>query len=144
MIKLQKMLGVIDRCSIKYKNSAFSDLGLSGCNYVYVFVLNRLGECSLDELAKEVHLNKSNVTREVQSLEESGFVIVKTDNVDKRYKKVCLTTKAKEVIPLIIQRIKKWNEVLLEGFTIEEKEVLNDMLVRIMANAIRNDEYEDI
>lgn len=144
MIKLVKMLGIIGRCNVQFRTKKFKELEINGCHNPYFFVLNRKGGMTQDELAKELHLNKSNVTRNIQSLSEKGYVIVKNDENDKRINRVYLSPLGEEKFPYIKKIVSENREKLLVGFTEEETIELERLLNKLVVNAERMCENEDV
>ena len=144
MIKLTKKIGIISRCIMQYRNKAQKDLGINGCQNVYFYTLNRKAGITQEELSKDLHLNKSNVTRNIQALSECGYINVISDDMDKRVNRVYLSEKGKEVFPLIKESTRVLKEKLLEGFTEKEIEVLDELLNRLAGNAERMCDNENI
>lgn len=142
MIKLTKLIGIIERCSLQYRNAEFKEIGLCGAHHKYIFYLCRKPGLSQEQLAKDIYVNKSNVARSIKMLEEGGFVYVKVDEDDKRVNRVYPTDKAYEVLPLIKEKIASWNETLLSGLTEEEVESLGKMLYSVAKNAVEQIEED--
>lgn len=142
MIKLTKMIGIIERCIIQKRTKEQKDIYVSSCQNPYFYILNRKGGLTQEELSKDLHINKSNVTRNIQSLSDNGYVKVLRDEKDKRVNRVYLDEKGKEVFPIIKASTKKCNELLLDGFTEEEVKELDKLLSKLVINAERmcNDE----
>lgn len=82
-----------------------------------------------------IYINKSNVTRQLAALEESGFVIRRPSETDRRVTLVYPTQKAMDVLPRILEVLREWNNYITEDFTDEEKEVLSNFLERICEKA---------
>lgn len=144
MIKLIKLLGIIERCNVQFRTKKFKDLEINGCHNPYFFVLNKKEGLTQDELAKDLHLNKSNVTRAIQSLNEKGYVNVKTDENDKRVNRVYLSSLGKEKFPVIKNIILENKKRLLDGFNDEEIYELERLLNKLVINAERMCEDENI
>ena len=143
MIKLTKLIGIIERCSLQYRTDQFKEFGLCGAHHKYIFYVCRRPGMSQDQLAKDIHLNKSNVARSIKALEDGGFVEVRLDEADRRINRIYPTEKAYDILPFIRNKIKTWNEILLTGLTDEQKEELDKMLHIISENAIAGIEEEN-
>lgn len=144
MVKLAKMIGIIERCIIQYRNKDQKELNINGCLNPYFYVLSKKSGVTQDELSKDLHINKSNITRGIQFLKEYGYVDVRVDESDKRVNRVYLNEQGKLVFQLIKEKTKKCNEKLLEGFSKEEIEQFDSLLSKLVANAERMCEYENI
>jgi DNA-binding MarR family transcriptional regulator len=70
----------------------------------------------------------------LKRLQEKGYVLLEQDEEDKRAKKVCRTEKAKERFRDIKNRRNRTEELLLEGFTDEEKKDFSAFLDRVYEN----------
>lgn len=144
MIKLTKQIGIIERCILLYRNKIQNDFGISGCHYVYFFVLNRRSGITQDELAKDLHINKSNVTRSIKTLKDLGYVDVVNDCNDKRINRLYLTSKGKNVFPVIKDVTNKCNDSLLANFSEDEINMLESLIEKLVTNAERMCQNENI
>ena len=95
------------------------------------------------ELAREICINKSNVTRHLAALEESGYVERKPSEQDKRVTLVFPTEKALDILPTVRSVIREWNEYLTEGMDEEELERFALTLSRIAERARQYSEREE-
>ena len=137
MIKLIKLLGIIERCNVQFRTKKFKDLEINGCHNPYFFVLNKKEGLTQDKLAKDLHLNKSNVTRAIQSLNEKGYVNVKNDENDKRKKRVYLTEQAKLMGAKYQQKEIEFLKHLYEGVSDEEVDNAYSIISKIEDNLKR-------
>lgn len=135
MKRIAKWIGLTERCALLYRMKAFEDLGISASGHMYIFCLCNNNGISQEELVKRIYVNKSNVARNIKTLEESGFVTRKVDDSDKRVYKIYPTAKAYEVYPIIKDRLTILNEALIKGFSDSEVDTLFDMLKRVALNA---------
>ena len=107
------------------------DCGLAPFQELYIYrICRRPGE-SQDWLARTLCINKSNVARQLLSLEQSGFVTRSPDPNDRRILRVYPTEKAKEIFPQVEQLIHEWETLVLEPFTAEERSVFIDLMKRV-------------
>ena len=84
-----------------------------------------------------MYVHKSNVARQVSSLEEKGFVERRPDPADRRNLLVYPTQKAVAVLDKIRAVHAQWRERLLEGFSEEERAAIGVYLERLAENAKR-------
>ncbi|WP_162138544.1 MarR family winged helix-turn-helix transcriptional regulator [Hippea alviniae] len=66
--------------------------------FAIFYLLDRYGELTMSEIAHHLDLTQSAVSQSIASLQEKGLVIIKPDEKDKRFKVVCFTQKAKEIL----------------------------------------------
>ena len=88
----------------------------------------------------EIALNYSNptVTGLLNRLEQKGFIVRRVDPEDSRARIISLTNKALEIIEEIYQSIRRTEQMLLDGFSEEEIELLQPLMSRIAKNALRH------
>ena len=144
MPKFMKSLNVISRCQSIYRTKMLeSDIG--AYQYSLVLAICRAPGRSQDELAKDICLNKSTVTRALTQLENQGYVIRKANPLDKRQTLVEPTDKLISVLPKIREVTLKWNEMVSEGISEEEMEVFYSVILRMENNARKIiEEKEDV
>lgn len=135
METLTKYIGQISRCSILYRTAALEPLGLNGYQHSYIIHICQNPGISQDQLAKKIFVNKSNVARQLLSLEENGFITRVPHGEDRRQMQVFPTEKALEVYPKVLEVLHQWNRHLLKDFTPEEEALLLSLMERIMHQA---------
>ncbi len=137
-----KNINIIGRCAGIFRSDRLKDTGLGACHHSYILAVCRNPGISQDELAREICINKSNVTRHLAALEESGYVERKPSEHDKRVTLVFPTEKALGILPTVRSVIKEWNEYLTEGMDEEELERFALTLSRIAERARQYSERE--
>ena len=118
----------IARCSEQYRSDKLAGTDLCASQYVFITHICRCPGISQDGLAKQIHLNKSNVARQLAALETSGYVIRRPSARDKRVIECYPTVKADDILPYIYDMLRSWDEYLTEGFTEEERETVARLL----------------
>lgn len=134
-MRITRLISLIERCSYEYRNMEFRELGLGPTHHSYILYLCKNPGVSQEMITKVLHINKSNVTRNLQVLIDNGFVNKVVDANDKRSYLIYPTEKAIQVRPHIIEKIKKWNDVLLNGLPEDNKQQLIDWLKIVADNA---------
>lgn len=131
---LIRLTGAISRSCRMYADRYIAEFGLSISQAIIIAELSRHGGCSQDELRARVKLDKGNVTRALQYLEENGFVRRKQDCVDRRIIRVHATQKARSTDRKLHALAIQWNEMFTRGFSQEERQALTTLLLRMEAN----------
>jgi len=134
MPKIMSSINVISRCQTVYRSAELPG-ELSGAHHMYVYAICAKPGRSQEELAKDLHLNKSSVTRAITLLSERGFVRREQDGLDKRVIRVYPTEKMLDVLPRVRETSRKWNELISEGISEEEMEVFCSVLAKITERA---------
>ena len=129
-----KSLNVISRCQSIYRTKMLEE-DIGAYQYSLVIAICRAPGRSQDELAKDICINKSTVTRALAQLESQGYVTRKANPLDKRQILVEPTEKLLSVLPKIREVTFKWNDMVSEGISDEEMEVFHSVILRMENNA---------
>lgn len=135
MHPFMRQISITYRCAMRYRERELADTGLAGCQTPYLTALYRRPGLTQEELAKDLNVNKSSVTRQLAVLEEQGYVRRESDPADKRSLLVFPTDKALELRDRLFQCYGEWNEYLTQDLSEEEKATLSGLMVRIAAKA---------
>lgn len=131
---LIRLVTAIARACTMYASRSTSHFGLSVSQAVVLGELFGRDGCRQEDLRAFVSLDKGNVTRALQKLEEYGLVERKQDAADRRVVRVFVTPKASSMEDEMCAIAVFWDERLTVGFTQEEREKLVDLLLRMEAN----------
>ena len=101
---------MIARCSNQFRSERLRDTGLCGQHCAYILRVCREPGTTQDAIAREIYVNKSNVTRQLATLEQNGFVERRPCETDSRAMEVYPTEKALAVLPEVREVLRAWNE----------------------------------
>lgn len=135
MSKFMKMLNNISRSQAIYRHNKVSADDLQGGHYAFVLAICRRPGRSQEELARELCLNKSTVARNLNCLEEKGYILRTPLPNDKRQLSVYPTEKMLAVLPEIKSASEEWMSLLSEGIQEEELMIFNSVLERMQSRA---------
>ena len=135
MAHIIRDLTYIARCGSHYRNEKLEPLGISGRQAGSLLAICHDPGISQEQLGKRVVLNKSNITRQLASLEEKGLVKRTVSPTDKRVLQLYPTELTQQLLPQIRQVYRNWREYLLADMTPEEQALLESLLVRIKSRA---------
>lgn len=135
MTPFSRQIGVTHRCTMRYRERELADTGLAGCHVHYLTVLLRRPGITQEELARELNVNKSSVTRQLAALEDKGYVRREPCPEDRRSQRVYPTERAQALQPRIQEVLRAWRAYLTEDFTEEEKALLDDLMGRVAQRA---------
>ena len=88
-----------------------------------------------EELARDLYVHKSSVTRTLAALENGGWITRAPDPEDRRALRVYPTEKAEAALPKLRQVLCDWNAYLTECLTPEEAETMQELLRRVAQRA---------
>lgn len=119
-----------------YVNTLVKKEGLTHgeCNFLATIAKNE--GLSQEDVRQQILIDKSAITRIMQSMIEKGYVRREMNKSDHRYSCLYLTDKAKEKMPYIFETFKKSSMWMLEGLNDEEADMLI-MLLEKMCVSIR-------
>ena len=135
MSKFMKMLNNISRSQAIYRYSRISAEDLQTGHYAFVLAICREPGRSQEELAKELCINKSTVARNLNYLEEKGYISRNALTNDKRQFAVNPTKKMLGFLPEIKQASAEWMALLSEGIPENELEIFDSVLNRMQTKA---------
>lgn len=135
MVTFMKELGEVWRCAGLFRAREYERIGIGMWQDSCLLAVCETPGVSQEEIAARIYLHKSNVARQLGSLEERGFVTRDTDRNDKRVLRVYPTQKAYEAMPAIRGVREEWNRRVLDGFGDKEKEALVRLLQKLSENA---------
>lgn len=128
MPRFMKMLNNISRSQALFRHSRVPDCDLHPGHYAFALAICREPGRSQEELARELCINKSTVARNLNCLEERGYITREALPNDKRQFSVHPTEKMLAVLPEIRRASDEWMELLSEGIPDDELEVFNSVL----------------
>lgn len=129
-----KSMNVISRCQAIYR-SAVLESELSPVHHSFILAICRAPGRSQDELARDLCLTKSTVTRALSFLEDGGYVLRKTNPDDKRETLVFPSEKMLSVHSEIRRIANEWNSGLTRDIGEEELAVFKSVLAKMEKNA---------
>ena len=135
MSKFMKMLNNISRSQAIYRHNRVSAEDLLPHQYAFVLTICNEPGRSQEEIAHELCINKSTVARNLNALEENGYIIRTPLAHDKRQFSVHPTEKMTAALPEIKAASVEWMRLLSDGISDEELAVFNSVLERMQARA---------
>ena len=135
MPKFMKMLNNISRSQAIYRNLKIAAEDLQSGHYAFVLAICRDPGRSQEELARELCINKSTVARNLNCLEEKGYITRIPLPNDKRQFSVHPTPKMLDVLPSVKRVSREWMEQLSDGIPSDELQIFNSVLERMEARA---------
>lgn len=135
MSRFMKMLNNISRSQAIYRHSRISAEDLQTSHYAFVLAICREPGRSQEELAQELCINKSTVTRNLNYLEEKGYISRNPLPNDKRQFSIYPTEKMLGFLPEIQQASGEWMRLLSDGIPDDELKVFDSVLNRMQEKA---------
>lgn len=133
-IPITKLTGGIYRNTLEYTSEVFKKYSLGSGTYPYLMILYNKEGISQNQISKELAVDKALSARVIKKLIDLDYVRKETNSKDSRAYCLYLTDKAKSIIPAMKEELAKWNEIMTQNLTEEEKDNITDLLSRVLGN----------
>ncbi len=118
--EIGKYISIIQRLNNAYFANQLSSYQIGCGQQFFLLQIFKKPGMSLHELASFGHYDK--VTEMAQE--------------DKRIRRIYVTEKATNVVGKTLESVNDWADILLKGFTNEERDAAEQMLIRMACNAL--------
>ena len=115
---------------IKFETDIVRQYGLTSPQYGVLECLYIKGDMHINELIERLISTSGTMTVIIKNLEKLNFVEKKSDLNDKRFFKICLTNKGKELVEEIFPLRKSQLDDFVDTLTDDEKESLLKILYK--------------
>lgn len=132
---IMKYINRISRANAMVYSNSLQEYGITQIQHPYILLLCREPGISQERIAREICVNRSNVTRQLSILEEKKLITRMQDAEDRRVWHVYPTEKMQELLPAVRKVMGDWNEYLLKDLKPEEREQLIGLLEKITVRA---------
>jgi MarR family 2-MHQ and catechol resistance regulon transcriptional repressor len=137
----EKVLMALVRAAEIFKrahSAVFRSYGLSFPQYNVLRVLDasRGGHNKITDVSRIMLVPGANMTGIAKRLERGGFIVRKSDPRDERVTMLQITSKGKTTLQRIEHEKDEWVELILNGFSEEEKHHLLGKIKRLISNHI--------
>ena len=133
MSQFSRDINTIDRFLRGHRRDYMEPLGLKGIHARLFMRICGVPGQSQDQIAKRMGFDKSTIARQLELLEDKGFVERRPSESDKRVLCVFPTQKMLDFQPGLKAAMDAWDEELLQDLTAEEKEQLSVILRKVRA-----------
>ena len=141
-VKFEMRFGRLIRMYYSRIQSQLAEVGLYRGQPPILMLLYKNDGMSQKEMARALNLSPATMTVTLKRMEKVGLVLREMDEHDQRILRVHLSEKGREMCETGESRISVVTAELLEGFTLEEQQQLNEYLGRIARNMERVVEKE--
>lgn len=131
MPKIMKTLNSISRCQAYYRTEKMKAEKIPASHHTFILFISQNPGHSQEEIARELCLSKSTVTRTLNQLENNGCIKRTPNTEDKRQYLITPTEKLFEILPEIRKISKEWNESISEGISDEELNIFYSVLSKM-------------
>ena len=141
MEEVLREIGVIARALDSISNIEFKEYNLTKGQYLYLVRIFENPGIIQEELADMIKVDKTTLSRALKKLELNGFIIKKSDEKNKKNKKLYTTKKGDEVYQFIKRENDYSNNMALKGFSEKEEVLIAELLYRLRKNVEKDWDY---
>ncbi len=106
-----------------------------GCGqYAFLIRISENEGINHRDLSRLVNIDRANTTRASKKLEDVGYIRSEQDPDDRRVQRLYLTDKGRDIIPIIKRELSAISDIMSQGLSPEEKDLLITMLETIENN----------
>ncbi len=136
--KLSRFSTYLYRHKTKYMNEKLKDYDLQGLMFMMVNYVHHHPGTSQDAVACHMNIDKCTIARRTNRLEELGYLVRKTDENDRRQNNLFLTEEGEKLVPIIKDNLAKWNALVTDELTDDEKVMLITLLGKVIDTCEKN------
>lgn len=134
MGNILREIGAIERCFESIANIEFKHYGVAKNQYIYLVRICENPGIIQEKILHILKVDRSTASRAIEKLRQEGF-IYKEKGPDNKKNKALYPTARGEAMNKILKREDDYsNAVAVQGFTLEERAVLLELLQRIRKN----------
>ncbi len=132
-IPISPLVSLIHRKQTVYINDKLKEVNLSSGLYPLLIKAYKNNGISQEELASELYVNESTITRNLNKLENKGLV---KKTPQKRKKIISVTDEGKKTAKKIMDIDKKWDSIIRKSLTDEEFQDFRKLLLKICEDLV--------
>jgi len=130
-----RWISILYRYGQSNVSKKLESLNVGSGQHVILLALFRKGGISQEELSDHLKIDKGSVAKSIKKLENEGYIQRSIDSDDKRAYKVSLTQKGIDIIPLVQEAIKSWEDIIISDLSDSEKLIIEQLLYTMAKKA---------
>ena len=130
MYDLTASIAITNRLITNETREQFEKLGINKSTGAILLSIERQGETSQAKIAKDLHINKGLVNREVQNLLKAGNIEQHVSQTNRSHSVITLTPSGKKLIKQVQQIRNQWWQENSHGIEQEELQKLLEKLIQ--------------
>ena len=138
-----RSISILYRHAQIFHNQQLKDLNISSSEFPFLLYLDSSEGVTQETFVQYYGMDKAAVTRSIQSLEKKGLIYRAKNKDDMRCNHIYLTDKAHTIMPELQERVDRWSTYLCEELKSNEKELVIQILAK-MVDKVENNRNGDI
>lgn len=118
------------------------DMELNPSQAGILFILNSHGRLSQRQLAEKIGITPPSMSVTLRKLEELGLIHKEPDEKDQRIIRICLSEAGKEFIEKLKSIMDGMEEILYQGFSVEERLLFRRLLLAMRENLLNSRDFK--
>ncbi len=118
------------------------DMELNPSQAGILFILNSHGRLSQRQLAQKIGITPPSMSVTLRKLEELGFIHKEPDEKDQRIIRIRLSETGEECIEKLKSIMDEMEEILYQGFSVEEKLLFRRLLLAMRENLLNSKDFK--
>ncbi|WCE32141.1 MarR family winged helix-turn-helix transcriptional regulator [Vibrio sp. SCSIO 43137] len=131
---ISRLVSILYRQELKTVSHLLEQHGISFSQLPFLMELYSHQGITQEKLVSKVQVDKAMATRVLKQMDGKGFITRERNPDDARSKLVYLTGEAEKLKPELLKIIADWNDVLTQGITEEEIEVVKRVNRKMIEN----------
>ena len=130
-----KYISIIFRYGQNYMNRKLEPYHIGRGQNMILFTLFKNGGIRQEDLACYLKIDKGSIAKSLKKLEDEGYIERRIDDEDKRAYKVYLTQKGIDIMPVLEEAARQWEDGLTADLSEEEKQKMKHLLNKMAMKA---------
>ncbi len=126
-----RWISILYRYRQSYINRKLESYDIGSGQYIILLTLYKTGTQRQENLSDFLKIDKGCIAKSIKKLEEEGYVERTVDAEDKRAYKVLLTQKALDFMPVILDIVKSWEDIMTSVLAEDEIKILDNLLQKM-------------
>lgn len=140
-----RKISCVFRNSHSFFDSVFEEFHIGrGQMHYFMYIVNHGNGLSQEEITHALEIDKATTARALKNLEDSGYIERRSDEKDKRIKRVFLTEKGANIKDEMKKTAEKWEEKVTNGIPKEKIEIFLEVLDKMKDNIIKQKKKEGV
>ena len=132
-----QLLHLLFKCGKDFRHAKTRSCGISDTEFMICSYICSHAECSQDDAAKALRMDKTTLAKAVNTLEGKGYILRGRDAADARKNTLTATEKGSERIMEIKELHDRWFEKITSCLLPEEQKQFESYCARLLAAAER-------
>ncbi len=130
-----KNVSAISRYGYIYAHRNLKNINITGSEHSIVMYLSINDSINQESISEALMLDKGTIAKTLAKLEEKKFINRKVNPLNRREKIISLTKYGKSIIETVLNISEKWENSVLAGLTLEERDTFYKLSEKIAYNA---------